>query len=44
MSFGDGCAVFMFRVQELPRNTYEGMLCFMGHDSHFPDMAEMAAG
>ncbi|CAM9248360.1 unnamed protein product [Laminaria digitata] len=30
-------------VSELPRNTYEGMMCFMGQDSHFPDMVEMAA-
>lgn len=30
-------------AQELPRNTYEGYLCFMGHDSHFADMANMAA-
>lgn len=30
-------------AQELPRNTYEGYLCFLGHDSHFADMANMAA-
>ncbi|CAM9601397.1 unnamed protein product [Ectocarpus sp. 6 AP-2014] len=30
-------------VAELPRNTYEGYLCFMGENSHFADMANMAA-
>lgn len=30
-------------AQELPRNTYEGYLCFMGQDSHFSGMSNMAA-
>ncbi|CAM9687417.1 unnamed protein product [Ectocarpus sp. 4 AP-2014] len=30
-------------VAELPQNTYEGYLCFMGENSHFTDMANLAA-
>ncbi len=29
--------------QELPRNSYEGYRCFMGKNSHFANVANMAA-